>query len=136
MNPTSNLVETQELDARVGDGREVRLLWREGSTDVLVEINDSLRGARRCPRAGRDHLLVAPADETEKGRTRLGPRGRSAACRAWRRTEDGSQRPMALSRRGAFEPVRRLTSAASEADDSGLMPRARGHKLQGRHTCR
>jgi hypothetical protein len=34
----------RELDARTGDGLEVRLLWPAGSADVQVEIVDSRRG--------------------------------------------------------------------------------------------
>lgn len=49
MNPTMDLCGIKELDARVGDGLEVRLLW-QGGPDVLVEITDA-----RC-----DERLVFP----------------------------------------------------------------------------
>ena len=44
MNGTE--AEMQELDARTGDGLEVRLLWSPGSTDVVVEIDDARRDER------------------------------------------------------------------------------------------
>jgi hypothetical protein len=42
MNPTSHLM--QELDHRVNDGIDVRLLWSERDGRVLVAVEDSKTG--------------------------------------------------------------------------------------------
>jgi len=46
MSPTTHRIETRELDARSGDGLEVRLLWSPGNTDVLLEISDTRHDER------------------------------------------------------------------------------------------
>jgi hypothetical protein len=58
MNPTIHLIETKELDARSGDGLEVRLLWQAG-TDVLVEILDARRDERVVFRVAAHRALDA-----------------------------------------------------------------------------
>jgi hypothetical protein len=45
MHRTIDFIEAKELDARSGDGLEVRLLWHSGA-DVLVEIVDARRDER------------------------------------------------------------------------------------------
>jgi hypothetical protein len=44
MASTTHTNELLELDARSADGISVRLLWRRGRTEVLVEVVDSRGG--------------------------------------------------------------------------------------------
>jgi hypothetical protein len=41
MTITNQISDLQELDAREADGLSVRLLWRPGASDVVVELLDS-----------------------------------------------------------------------------------------------
>jgi hypothetical protein len=50
-------IETRELDYRTSDGIEVRLLWRPGGEDVLVEVVDTkLNESFRLAVPGKDAL--------------------------------------------------------------------------------
>ena len=59
MTITIDTVEPRELAARVGDGVEVRLLWRPGSADVVVEVVDSRLGERIMLDVAGDQALDA-----------------------------------------------------------------------------
>ena len=65
----------RELDRRTGDGLEVRLLWREGSKNVMVDVSDE--------RTDDSFALVVP-----------GPRARDAFQHpyAYRRPEREDER--------------------------------------------
>jgi hypothetical protein len=53
----ADATEPRELDYRVNDGIEVRLLWTPGDEDVLVEVSDTKLNERfRLDVPGKDAL--------------------------------------------------------------------------------
>ena len=55
---TNQTAELRELDHRVSDGIDVRLLWRPYDDRVLVAVNDSKTGEAFAIEVGRDQRAL------------------------------------------------------------------------------
>jgi hypothetical protein len=76
---TNQTAELRELDHRVSDGIDVRLLWRPYDDRVLVAVNDSKTGEAFAIEVGRDqraldvfHHPFAYAGDRRHGRENTG----------------------------------------------------------------
>jgi hypothetical protein len=58
MTTTTQTAELRELDHRVSDGIDVRLLWRPHDDRVLVAVNDTKTGDSFAIEVGRDQRAI------------------------------------------------------------------------------